>query len=343
MNTLRRYSRRFSHAGWLALSILSVLVVTAAPVVAECVTHHSETFNVCGNFNACVVDQTWREDANGCLKHFLRFENLPPYGDHYLLMAISVQDLNLGAGTPETMDFLATQLSGCDGFGAYSTLVTCGEDNCSLLTNYDLGMSGTTDICIGIESNNMNPIQGPPPPDGWGRDEVLADHGELESCHDHPVIVTTDPETLAVADVLTNPGVKLFGTDYFDTQTSNDEWEILQEGPPSGGKTKLKHVWRFDNVPPGLSHQLLIEGYRLDNPDGDNFQFGFNTSCCTLFQTIPGAVINSDMEISANYAFGSGALSGTIYIAVWDTVAAGTHRATVNIDKLAIRTIIGCP
>lgn len=334
---------RVSHAGWLALSILTIQVVAAEPVLAdECVTHYSETFNFCGLFHDNCDGETWTEDSVGCLKHFLRFESLPLYGAHKLRMGVLLQDLAMGSPTPETVDFTAKQQSGCDGTGAYSGVVTCGEDDCWQLTDYNLGFSGTTDICIGIESNNLNPI-------GCGgecgRDEVLPEHG-VGGCHYHPVIVTTlpdDTETLADADCLTNPGSILSGS-YLSTQTSDNVRETLKEASVPVGKSKLLHVWRFSNVPAGSSHELLIEGKRANNPDNDNFQFGFNAqSCGPLFQTIPFAVINSATETSANYAFGSGSLNGTIYIAVWDTVAAGSHRATVDIDKIAIRTIYDCP
>ena len=36
-------------------------------------------------------------------------------------------------------------------------------------------------------------------------------------------------------------------------------------------------------------------------------------------------------------------MNGTVYVAVFDTVAAGSHLATVDIDKIAIRTIYDCP
>lgn len=348
MNALRTYPVRLSNPGWLILSILPILIVGAAPVRAdECVTHYTTTFPFCGIFQGSSChSELWTEDTSGCLKHFLRFENLPPRGTHRLRMGLTLQDLFLGSPTPETVDFTAYQQTGCDGTGTGSLIVTCDENGCQPVTDYALGMSGSTDICVGIESNNLNPVQGTPP-DQTGREEVLMeDNGDTSTCAFRPVIVT-DPveEALAASDYCTSPGTIVSGTSYVNTQTSNDVRENLREALVNN-KAKLKHIWRFDNVPAGSSHELLIEGYRPNSPGGDNFEFGFSqsvTTCSSPFQIITNAVISSPTESSTNYPFGDGAMNGTIYIGVWDTVPTDTSQTNLYIDKLVIRTIFDCP
>jgi Protein metal binding site. len=138
------------------------------------------------------------------------------------------------------------------------------------------------------------------------------------------------------ADYSTGPGTKIAGS-YVSTVISDNVREGFREGLQNN-KSKLSHVWRFDNILAGSSHELVVEGYRPNNTEGDNFKFGFNTAPGPLFMVIDNAVINASVETMASYPF-SGAVSGTIYVLLDDTVGSGGQLDTVYIDCLAIRTL----
>ncbi len=141
-------------------------------------------------------------------------------------------------------------------------------------------------------------------------------------------------ETLAVSDVTTSPG-KIVSGSYLDTRTSNDVREGLQE-TKSGGISHLTQVWRFDGVPAGTQHTLHVEGYRTGTED--NFQFSYSPDNIS-YTPITGALITSGLPepAGADYNFGAGTLSGTVYIKMTDT-AAGSVLDTCYVDQLTIRT-----
>jgi hypothetical protein len=136
-----------------------------------------------------------------------------------------------------------------------------------------------------------------------------------------------------------NPGTIQQGT-IADTQSSNNVYEVLKEGVVTG-KSKLIHTWTFTNVPSGAFHQLHVEGNRSANNEGDDFQFYYSTDGSN-FALIPGALIGStaDVACGSDWVFGTGSISGTVYIQVRDTNQnSGSQKDTVSMDHLAIKTI----
>jgi hypothetical protein len=133
---------------------------------------------------------------------------------------------------------------------------------------------------------------------------------------------------------------------YSNTANSDNVREAITEIldiTVSPSVSRLEHIWRFDAVPIAASHQLNVEGYRIagsDNPV-DNFQFSYSTDGVN-FSDISSAIISNSVEAPGGvyYTFGSAGIGGTIYIRVKDTnQTSGTSLDSVNIDRLAIKTI----
>jgi hypothetical protein len=153
--------------------------------------------------------------------------------------------------------------------------------------------------------------------------------------HDARHTGRSDPaEVPAVADQQTLAGSIVSGS-FVQTQLSENSHEVLQTARV-GSLTRLIHTWRFDNVPVG-SHRLVVEAFRPNNPNGDNFQFSWSTDNVS-FTTIPGAIVNSSTESRIESAFGSASTGRTLYVRVTNTVTAGAKNRTVNIDLLTIAT-----
>jgi len=148
------------------------------------------------------------------------------------------------------------------------------------------------------------------------------------------------PETVAATDEPqgSSPGIILSGS-YLDTRTSDDRSEALQETLQSGN-SRLTHVWKFTGVPTGASHLLHVEGHRPANTELENFQFAFSTDG-TSYTNISGALINTEQDVTGgtNYTFGTGSLSGTVYIRVTDTNTTGAVLDTLYVDHLTILTV----
>jgi hypothetical protein len=122
------------------------------------------------------------------------------------------------------------------------------------------------------------------------------------------------------------------------TRNADGVYEILTEG---GAGANLVNTYRFDNVQPGSSHELLLKGNRPSNSENDNFQFSYSTTGQEgSFLDITGALIKKPFEPADPFAFvvASGSLSGTVYIRVKDTNPVGANLDSVKIDYLAIRT-----
>jgi len=148
------------------------------------------------------------------------------------------------------------------------------------------------------------------------------------------------PETVAATDEPqgSSPGI-IFSGSYPDTRTSDDRSEALQETLQSGN-SRLTHVWKFTGVPTGASHLLHVEGHRPANTELENFQFAFSTDG-TSYTNITGALINTEQDVAGgtNYTFGTGSLSGTVYIRVTDTNTTGAVLDTLYVDHLTILTV----
>jgi len=199
--------------------------------------------------------------------------------------------------------------------------ITTSDDK---VQNYSLGAlaSGNTVFCIKVKDNKTT---GDSQPNTLNLDRVY--------------LVPSPPEAVATSDTPPNPGTILAGS-YVDTSFSDDQYEVLKEGLQSG-KSKLNYVWQFSALPTGQSHKLHVEGHRPSNSEGDNFQFSYSTNG-TTYMTILNALISttSDVAGGTDYTFGSGGLSGTIYIRVQDTnQSSGSALDTVYVDHLTIRTV----
>ena len=111
-----------------------------------------------------------------------------------------------------------------------------------------------------------------------------------------------------------------------------------------GNTSRLLHSWTFTGVPVGSSYKLHFEGYRPDNPDGDNFQFYRATTQNGSYTLIGGLTVNSQTETPGGVdssSFVPTGFSGMLYIQVRDTNSAGNKKSldSIFIDYLAIRTV----
>jgi hypothetical protein len=130
---------------------------------------------------------------------------------------------------------------------------------------------------------------------------------------------------------------------HLDVRTSNNLREQLKEAL-SGGVSRLSHRWQFNSVPktttgPPTRLKLVLEGYRPNNAEGDNFQFAYSTDGANSWTNINGGVINSQFEGIFTIDLGQPAQQvGTIYIRVEDTnQTSGTALDSVFIDYLVLR------
>ncbi len=142
----------------------------------------------------------------------------------------------------------------------------------------------------------------------------------------------------AVSDYSIGPG-RISQGSYVYTRDNDGIYEVLQETLVNG-VSRLVATWRFDNVMPGSSHQLVLNGIRSGNTENDNFQFYYSTDG-RKFSIVPNAVISKPFTNGANaYTFATGSLSGTVYIRVQDTnTTSGSQLDTVSIDYLVIRIV----
>jgi hypothetical protein len=224
-----------------------------------------------------------------------------------------------GAGNDtESVSVSSLVAANCDTSGSYTPLADIGPGGSSI-TDYDLQTYGTTDICIKIVSDELSPY----------RDEFIVDHAV--SGHQTPAIVTYDWTAVGEA---TGKGA-IIGGSYLNTTVSDDSRETLQEG---GSSHQLFHVYTIDNIQGNFNKTLIVEGYRQNNTDGDNFQvfYKWTTGTCPtsgLFAS-SGITINSSTEQTYTATIGNN--TGRLCVAVGDT-AGGSNNDTVKIDYLAVQ------
>lgn len=129
---------------------------------------------------------------------------------------------------------------------------------------------------------------------------------------------------------------------HLDVRTSNNVREQLREAL-SKGVSRLSHQWRFDGVPktttsPPTKLKLVLEGYRPNNAESDNFQFAYSADGGNNWTNINGAVINSQLEPIFTFDLGQPLHGGMILIRVEDTnQTSGNALDSVFIDKLVLR------
>jgi hypothetical protein len=227
---------------------------------------------------------------------------------------------NLIAESNESNNTITVNLPPCvdaDGDGYARDCIQCFNSHCPVV---DCGDS--------LASVNPGVVEGPP-------GSAICSNGLDDDCDSK--VDLADPGcslTKTAVGETTLSGTKV--NNYVATTVADGVYESLTEG---GSKTTLVHTWQIDGVIAGASHDLLLKGYRPGNTEGDNFQFSYSTNG-TKFTAIPNAVISIAREPQnpIAYPFPAGALSGTVYIRVTDTVATGSIKDTVNVDYLAIRT-----
>jgi hypothetical protein len=193
--------------------------------------------------------------------------------------------------------------------------------------------------CSVVDCDDGDPLESPGLSEGPQGDLTCSD-GKDNDCDGSADGQDTDcgaslPDVSASADHSTGPGIILSG-DYTFTHTSDDVREVLRE-TLQGTKSRLTHLWRFDNVPAG-SHSLVWEGLRPQNPDGDNFQISWSTSAAGPWTNV--VLIDKVFEPTGGLpaVMGSTATIGAIYIRIQDTKPSGTSLDTVEIDYLVITT-----
>jgi len=250
----------------------------------------------------------------------LRFSNLPK-GAHKVRTSFSSQDV-CGDDGAEVVNLKRRQANGCQETGAFQQVQALDPNCCFAEADYDLNLSGTTDICIGFQSTQSR-VQ---------RDEFVTAHTVVPG-HLHPALVTT-LDTIYTADrEVTSPGL-IFSGNYTNTRTSDDVREVLKEG---GTGHRLMHVYEIQKIPAASSYTLKVEGSRPNNSDGDDFQILYKWSsqpCVTtgLYQTT-AITINSATE--SVYTTAINGSTGNLCIGVDDT-AQGANDDTVSIDHVYV-------
>jgi hypothetical protein len=184
---------------------------------------------------------------------------------------------------------------------------------------------------------NPGLVEGPPgsPSCSDGKDNDcngLVDLADREQCLVAPPDVTASSETLVTGQ---RTNTNLLPATY----TSDDAKEGLKE-VSSGGKSKLVMTYVFNNVPAGFAHKLYIEAVKGENGD-DNFEFWYSTNGSSYSLVAGSTVTSYALDQVLQPAFGTGSLSGTIYIQLRDTdpANAGKNLDSVYVDRLAIHTV----
>jgi len=317
-----------------------LLLLTTHAAATECLTEYSwkcgdKSPNTCkGSFagdQGCDVEAF--NESNACpeegqpepvheLWYVLRFSGLPK-GAHSVRTTWAAQGMCTGGEESETMDLKLRAVNGCEENGMFATFAILDEPY-SEVTDFPTSESGTTDLCIAFESNEQASI----------RNEFLMGHA---SCHPHPVMVTT-LDTNYTADSATLGKGSVVSGGYASTRTSDDNYHVLKEG---GTQHQLRYVYAITQIPPGSSQTLYVEGSRLANVDGDNFDIRYKwvangTACNPTGPSLAsGIIIDSETETVESASVGNS--SGTLCVQVADT-AGGGHDNEVYIDNIYVVT-----
>jgi hypothetical protein len=132
---------------------------------------------------------------------------------------------------------------------------------------------------------------------------------------------------------------------YKATQTSNDNYESIQEilsgGSPSKRYSYLEHKWRID-VTGGTSVTFYVEAHKTASTDGDNFVFAYSTSVDGTYTDMITVTKTADDDIAQSFVL-PGSTSGYIYIRVRDTnrTAGNTALDTIYIDDMYVTSVHG--
>lgn len=349
---------RYTKHRAFVLALAASLMLGAGTVAraTECMTEYSWTCStsggVCkGNFNPTgetfsEVDLTFPYTGPFELFWVLRFGNLPK-GVHKLRTGYAAQDKAAGnEQSAEIMEIRRRQATGCtedpsQPFAFVQNLqnVWNGIEWESLpVTDYDLGVSGTTDICLRFTS-----LQTPPSPSSLsGDDEFILDSNTSGSPFQPAIVTTLDTNYTADSETIAK-GTIVSGS-YTSTRLSDDQYEVLKEG---GTQHQLRHVWAITKIPAGSSQTIYVEGSRVFNLDGDNFDIRYKwvangTACNPTGPSLAtGIIIDSESETVESAAIGNS--SGTLCVQIADT-AGGGHDNEVKIDNIYVVTASpACP
>jgi hypothetical protein len=164
--------------------------------------------------------------------------------------------------------------------------------------------------------------------------------GPTSACRCTTVFKGTPPaDVVAASDYQTVWG-SIFSGSYALTWFSGDGAEVLKEGLV-GGVSKLRHIWKFTNVPDGCL-SLNYEASRTKGSDGDDFKFSWAPDVGGIpgtFTDIPLAVIDKPFYPigGLTFSFAGPGAGSTIYIRIDDTnQSTGSSLDKVNIERLDI-------
>ena len=181
--------------------------------------------------------------------------------------------------------------------------------------------------------------EGPPgsPSCSDGKDNDCNGFVDLD---DREQCLVAPPDVTAASEILVT-GQRANSNLLPATYSSDDTKEGLKE-ISSGGKSKLVMTYVFNSVPSGSAHKLYIEGVKGGNGD-DNFEFWYSTTGNSSDYTlIAGSTVTSyALDQVLQPAFGTGSLSGTIYIQLRDTnpTNSGKTLDSIYVDRLAVQTV----
>jgi len=176
---------------------------------------------------------------------------------------------------------------------------------------------------------------------------------------DHLLMITVRDWENAAADHGTGPGIIVSG-DYSDTARGSGAnplagipgKQVLREV-----SDQLQHSWKFENIPSGVEHELVVEASHPGSVDNEVFQFQWSTDpnfvpgyivseVDAQVPQFPGGPFTVDQDTPAFEAMASfpfdGSASGTIYVRIHDISPSGVVDDTVEIGEIWIRTRVAC-
>lgn len=144
-------------------------------------------------------------------------------------------------------------------------------------------------------------------------------------------ITCPNSQTITVGTIQSGSTGNLCGSE-------DGSYEVLKEGLDNG-VSHLRKMFVIPNVPAG-TQSLHFWGTRPGNPDGDNFQFYYNTTGQPIGITITGALISKPFAPNGGFTVPMNITTTqttTFYILLGDT-AGGTNLDTVTLDTLYMIT-----
>jgi putative metal-binding protein len=220
-----------------------------------------------------------------------------------------------------------TNCADADADGYTPSCSSCFNRYCPLLDCADADAQQSPGLTEG-------PPGSPSCSDGKDNDcNGFVDLGDHEQCLVAPPDVTAASETLVTGQ---RTNANLLAATY----AADDTKEGLKE-VSSGGKSKLVMTYVFNNVPSGWAHKLYIEAVKGENGD-DNFEFWYSTNGGGTYSLVTGSTVTSYvLDQALQPTFGTGSLSGTIYIQLRDTnpTNAGKNLDSIYVDRLVIHTV----